>query len=59
VSKLLTTADVARIFRVEEKTVRSWARDGRLPHIRTLGGNYRFRADEVEKLRTKHQEDRK
>jgi excisionase family DNA binding protein len=57
--KLLTTEEVATIFRVDDKTVRRWARDGLLPHIRTLGGNYRFRDDEVEALRTKHQEDRK
>lgn len=58
-SNLLNTEEVAAIFRVGEKTVRKWAKEGRLPYIRTLGGNYRFKADEVEALRAKHQQDRK
>lgn len=59
IRKSLDTSDVARIFRVDEKTVRKWAREGRIPYFRTLGGNYRFRPDEVEALRTQHQQDRK
>lgn len=56
---LLNTEEVAAIFGVGEKTVRKWAKEGRLTHIRTLGGNYRFKSEEVEALRAQHQQDRK
>ncbi len=45
---LLTPAEVAVLFRVNTKTVTRWARDGKLPAVRTLGGHRRFRRDEVE-----------
>ncbi|MGH3423579.1 MAG: BldC family transcriptional regulator [Nocardioidaceae bacterium] len=45
--RLLTPAEVAAVFRVEPKTVTQWARAGRLPSIRTLGGHRRFRESEV------------
>jgi excisionase family DNA binding protein len=50
---LMTAEEVANRFRVATKTIREWARDGRLPSIR-LGGPWpdskllRFRADAVE-----------
>src|SRR5205807_1349367 len=34
----LTTAEVAEILHVSPKTVTRWAREGKLPHSRTLGG---------------------
>ena len=40
--KLLTSAEVAKIFRVNQKTVVRWANEGRIPCIRTLGGHRRF-----------------
>lgn len=39
---LLTTGEVALLFRVSHRAVRSWADTGRLPYIRTLGGHRRF-----------------
>jgi excisionase family DNA binding protein len=44
---LLTPAEVAQLFRVNPKTVTRWARTGKLPAIRTLGGHRRFRASEI------------
>ncbi|MGI8758006.1 MAG: BldC family transcriptional regulator [Acidimicrobiales bacterium] len=45
--KLLTPAEVAKMFRVNPKTVTRWAKAGKLSAIRTLGGHRRFRASEV------------
>lgn len=44
---LMTPAEVAALFRVSPKTVTRWARAGKLPAIRTLGGHRRFRAGDV------------
>ena len=44
---LLTPGEVARLFRVDPKTVTRWAMEGKLTCIRTLGGHRRFKADEV------------
>ncbi len=46
----IKTADVARLLRVSPKTVSRWAREGRLPHLVTLGGHRRFPADAIERL---------
>jgi excisionase family DNA binding protein len=48
--ELLTTSEVAQIFRVDPKTVTRWADDGRIGCTRTLGGHRRFRRDEAEAL---------
>ena len=45
---LLTPSEVARIFRVNPKTVTRWARSGKLPAIRTLGGHRRFRSADIQ-----------
>ncbi len=50
VGGLLTTAEVARMFRVSPKTVTRWSRAGRISAVRTLGGHRRYRADEVRLL---------
>jgi excisionase family DNA binding protein len=47
---LLTPAEVARLFRVDPKTVTRWAKGGKLTSIRTLGGHRRFRESEVHAL---------
>ncbi|MER5622465.1 BldC family transcriptional regulator [Streptosporangium sp. NPDC002544] len=47
---LLTGAEVARMFRVDPKTVTRWADRGRLSFIRTLGGHRRYREPEVQAL---------
>jgi excisionase family DNA binding protein len=45
--RVLTPAEVARLCRVNVKTVTRWAAEGKIPHFRTLGGHYRFRESEV------------
>ena len=40
---LLTPAEVARLFRVNPKTVTRWAQEGKIAAVRTLGGHHRFR----------------
>ncbi|MBK0332743.1 BldC family transcriptional regulator [Brachybacterium sp. MASK1Z-5] len=49
---LLTPAEVARLFRVDPKTVTRWAQSGKLSPLRTLGGHRRYRREEVERLLT-------
>lgn len=44
---LLTPAEVAKLFRVDPKTVARWAEKGKLTSVRTLGGHHRYRASEV------------
>ena len=46
----LTPAEVARMFRVDAKTVTRWAQAGKLPSIRTLGNHRRFRADLIREI---------
>lgn len=48
--ELLTPAEVARLFRVDPKTVTRWAKTGKLTSIKTLGGHRRYRATEVHAL---------
>lgn len=45
--RLLTPGEVAAAFRVGPRTVARWARSGRLPAVRTLGGHRRFRRGDV------------
>ena len=47
---LLTPAEVARLFRVDPKTVTRWAKADRLPSVKTPGGHRRFRRSAVEAL---------
>jgi excisionase family DNA binding protein len=47
--ELLTPAEVARLFRVDPKTVTRWARAGKLDSIMTLGGHRRYKASEIRK----------
>ena len=44
---LLTPGEAADIFRVDPKTVAGWARAGKLPAIKTLGGHRRYRRSDV------------
>ncbi len=48
--ELLTPSEVAKLFRVDPKTVTRWAKSGKLSSIRTLGGHRRYRATEVRAL---------
>ena len=48
--KLLTPSEVAKLFRVDPKTVTRWAKAGKLTSIKTLGGHRRYRESEVKAL---------
>lgn len=50
IRRLLTPAEVAKMFRVDPKTVTRWAQQGRLSSARTPGGHRRFDAGECEQL---------
>jgi excisionase family DNA binding protein len=46
----LRTAEVAQILHVSPKTITRWAKEGRLPHSRTLGGHRRYSAEDIKRL---------
>jgi excisionase family DNA binding protein len=48
--ELLTSDEVADMFRVKPRTIQRWARDGRITRRRTPGGHYRFARSEAEAL---------
>lgn len=48
--QILTRSDVARIFSVTPNTVSRWSREGKLPSVRTLGGQRRYLLDTVRPL---------
>ena len=48
--RYIATSDVARLLHVSPKTVSRWAKEGRLPFIRTLGGHRRYPKVEIEQL---------
>ena len=48
--RYIKTSEVARILRVSPKTVSRWAREGKLPHLVTLGGHRHFPAAQIEDL---------
>lgn len=48
--QLLTSAEVAELFRVAPKTIWRWAHAGKLPSIRTLGGHRRYRAGDIRRI---------
>lgn len=48
--RYITTSDVARMLHVSPKTVSRWAKEGRLPCMRTLGGHRRYPKIEIERL---------
>jgi excisionase family DNA binding protein len=47
---LMTPEEVAKLFRVDPKTVTRWAARGRLRSTRTPGGHRRFRREHVAAL---------
>lgn len=49
----IRTAEAAKLLRVSPKTVSRWAKQGKLPHVVTLGGHRRFPADAIQQLATK------
>jgi excisionase family DNA binding protein len=48
--RMLTPAEVAKLFRVDPKTVARWATQGKIPACRTPGGHRRFPESEVRKF---------
>lgn len=50
--KLLTPGEVARILRVDPKTVTRWASQNRIQSVRTPGGHRRFFAVEIMTIAT-------
>jgi excisionase family DNA binding protein len=46
----LRTAQVADLLYVSPKTVSRWAKEGKLPFLKTLGGHRRFPAAEIREL---------
>jgi excisionase family DNA binding protein len=49
-SSYLQTAEVADLLHVSPKTVSRWAKEGRLPFLKTLGGHRRYPAAEIRQL---------
>lgn len=49
-SQLYLPSEVAKLFRVDPKTVARWAKAGKLPCIRTLGGHRRYRITEIDAI---------
>lgn len=47
---LMTPGEVAKIFRVDPKTVTRWAHAGKLRSTRTPGGHVRFYAEEITEM---------
>jgi excisionase family DNA binding protein len=48
--RLLRTSDVAALFQVSERTVADWASRGRIPSVRTPGGQRRYPAAPIREL---------
>jgi excisionase family DNA binding protein len=49
-SRYLHPAEVADLLHVSPKTVSRWAKEGRLPFLKTLGGHRRYPAAEIRQL---------
>lgn len=49
----LKRSEVARVFGVSPHTVTRWAHKGKLPHLMTLGGHFRFPKDAINRLVTR------
>jgi excisionase family DNA binding protein len=46
----LRTSEVAEILSVSPKTVSRWAKEGKLPFLKTLGGHRRYPEAEIRDL---------
>ena len=47
----LFTSEVAELLQVSPKTIARWAKEGKLPFRRTLGGHRRFPENKIRELR--------
>lgn len=48
--RFMRTAEAARVLRVSTKTVSRWAKEGKIPHVVTLGGHRRYPASAIHDL---------
>ena len=55
-SSYLRTAEVADLLYVSPKTVSRWAKEGKLPFMKTLGGHRRFPEAKIRELANQLQE---
>jgi excisionase family DNA binding protein len=46
----LRTGQVAELLQVSPKTITRWAKEGRLPFLKTLGNHRRYPADKIRDL---------
>ena len=53
----LHTAEVADLLHVSPKTVSRWAKEGKLPFLKTLGGHRRYPEARIRELASELQED--
>lgn len=53
---LLSAGEVAQLFRVDPKTVARWAKDGKLPHVRTPGRHTRYHLGTMRTLLSPNQD---
>jgi excisionase family DNA binding protein len=53
----LRTAEVADILHVSPKTVSRWAKEGKLPFLKTLGGHRRYPEARIRELADELQEE--
>jgi len=55
--EFLTTEELATLLKIQEQTIRKWAREGRIPFVK-VGSDYRFIKEEVvNALRDKQREE--
>lgn len=47
---LLTTSEVAELFRVDQSTVRRWIEEGRMAAVTLPGGRKRYRRTDIEAI---------
>jgi excisionase family DNA binding protein len=48
--RYLRVSQVATLFQVNPKTITRWAKEGKLPCLRTLGGHFRYPEKEIRAL---------
>jgi excisionase family DNA binding protein len=53
----LLTAEVADILHVSPETVSRWAKQGKLPFMKTLGGHHRYPEAEIRELANRLREE--
>jgi excisionase family DNA binding protein len=57
VPSYLRTAEVADILHVSPKTVSRWAKEGKLPFLKTLGGHRRYPEAKIREVASDLRED--